>query len=222
MNASDNDHLVRSYRGLRKSIGVLGVILPVVLPAGVAVFGTKAVFQNSISDYYGTVMIAVFVGVLFAIGVFLFSYKGHETADNIAGNLACVFALGVAIFPTTSEHKLVRVIHFTSAAALFITLAYFSYFLFTRTRPGTTPSRKRQRRNTVYRTCAWIIVACIVAIPLYNTFLSDTSLADLKPVFVLESVALWAFGWAWFLKGRGIEAIKQKLTRSKAVAEVSQ
>jgi len=32
-------------------------------------------------------------------------------------------------------------------------------------------------------------------------FLKNTSVASIKPVFWLESLALWVFGWAWFIKG---------------------
>jgi hypothetical protein len=31
--------------------------------------------------------------------------------------------------------------------------------------------------------------------------LKDTAIAAIKPVFWLESLALWAFGISWFVKG---------------------
>jgi hypothetical protein len=45
------------------------------------------------------------------------------------------------------------------------------------------------------------MLACIVAIPLYYALLEATFVASIKPVFWLESLALWAFGWSWFVKG---------------------
>ena len=45
--------------------------------------------QRSISEYYVTAMRDVLVGVLFAIAWFLFSYRGYESKDDIAGDLAC-------------------------------------------------------------------------------------------------------------------------------------
>ena len=41
----------------------------------------------------------VFVGVLFVIAWFLFSYRGYERKDDVAGDVACLCALGVALFP---------------------------------------------------------------------------------------------------------------------------
>jgi hypothetical protein len=95
----NNSTLVFSYLTLRKGIGLLGLALPFVLSFGAFVVFQQAL-QSSISYYYWTGMRDVFVGTLFAIGFFLLSYQGYEKADNIAGNLACLFAVGVALFPT--------------------------------------------------------------------------------------------------------------------------
>ena len=92
--------LVLSYLGLRKAIGIIGISLPFVLAIGKIIFDDPGI-QPSISDYYYTIMGDVFVGSLCAMGVFLLSYRGYDKQDNIAGNLACVFAIGVALFPTT-------------------------------------------------------------------------------------------------------------------------
>ncbi len=69
--------------------------------------------QDSISSYYYTDMRDVLVGSLWAIGVFLFSYRGYDTlegpqlrrlfgtsTDFLASSLAGICAVGVAIFPT--------------------------------------------------------------------------------------------------------------------------
>ena len=70
-----NNDLIISYFTLRKTLGLLGILLPFVL-----VFGNWIIFrdglENSISSYYHTGMGDVFVGILFAMGLFLFSYKG--------------------------------------------------------------------------------------------------------------------------------------------------
>ncbi|HLF70230.1 MAG TPA: DUF998 domain-containing protein, partial [Actinomycetota bacterium] len=136
--------------------------------------------------------------VLFAIGWFLFTYRGYERKDDIAGNLACVFALGVALFPNSGEPS-ERAIHFTSAGLLFLVLAYFSLVLFTKS--GGTPTAQKLKRNRVYVVCGVSILLCIAGIGLYYAFLQNSSIAALKPVFWLESLALWTFGVSWFVKG---------------------
>ena len=42
---------------------------------------------------------------------------------------------------------------------------------------------------------------CLALIGLYYLLGKPASVASSKPVFWLESIMLWAFGWSWFVKG---------------------
>jgi hypothetical protein len=194
---SDRQALV-SYLTLRRVVGVLGVTLPVVL----AVWGFLLChcfrLQPSISDYYGLRTRDAFVGILFTIGWFLFTYKGYERQDDIAGNLACVFAICVALFPNSGTAP-ERVVHFGSSLGFFLVLSYFSLFLFTKSQPLPTPQKRV--RNVIYRVCGVTILVCLALIGWYLVVMSKPAAGALPPVFVLESVALWAFGISWFIKG---------------------
>jgi hypothetical protein len=198
---TERDNALASYRNLRRIVGVLGVGLPIAL----AVWGFWICscfgIQDSISHYYALRTRDVLVGTLFAIGWFLFTYKGYERQDDIAGNLACLFALGVAFFPNSGTER-EQAVHFGSAIALFLTLSYFSLFLFTKSAPH--PTNRKKIRNGVYVVCGVIMLACIALIGLYYWRLQDSPLAALKPVFWLEAAALWAFGFSWFVKGETI------------------
>lgn len=200
-NDDGSTGLLISYLTLRWVVGLLGMLLPMLLAIGSMVLFSAIALEDSISDYYGTGMRDVFVGVLCAIGCFLLTYKGHEKKDDLAGNLACVFALGVAFFPATSSSRLVRAVHFLSAAALFAVLAYFSLALFTKTKEDAGPTPQKIVRNRIYVGCGVAMLACIGLIGIYYLALDGTSLAAFKPVFWLESAALWAFGVSWFVKG---------------------
>jgi hypothetical protein len=100
-SASENS-LVVSYLTLRKAVGMLGIAMPFIVSLGGMLIFRDGI-QSSISSYYHTGMRDVLVGILWTIGFFLYSYKGYERVDNIAGNLACVFAVGVSLFPTTAD-----------------------------------------------------------------------------------------------------------------------
>lgn len=202
--------LVFSYLELRKLIGLLGTLFPFVLAIGAwMVFHTG--LRGSMSGYYHTGMRDVFVAVLCVIGFFLFSYRGYERADNIAGNLACVFALGVAWFPTRPEHGatpheiMIGRLHFTFATLFFATLVYFSLFLFTKTKAGETPSSQKLHRNRVYRICGYTMAVCILLIAAVTLFAGDDSpVMTCHPVYWLEAIAVTAFGWSWLTKGETI------------------
>jgi hypothetical protein len=45
------------------------------------------------------------------------------------------------------------------------------------------------------------MLLCIALIGFYFMALQGTALSALRPVFWLESLALWAFGVSWFIKG---------------------
>ena len=200
-NYRDREEPLVSYRTLRRVVGVLGVALPIVVAVwGFALCGCVR-FQPSISDYYALRTRDAFVGILFTIAWFLFTYRGYALIDDVAGNFACVFALAVALFPNTGA-SVERTVHFAAALALFLVLAFFSLFLFTRSEGA--PTNRKRMRNTVYRACGIAILLCIAGIGLSYTVLSPAVFDALHPVFWLETLALWAFGLSWFVKGETI------------------
>ena len=204
-----NDSLVVSYLGLRKAVGIIGFTLPFVLAFGKMLLQGPGI-QGSISGYYYTEMRDVFVGSLCAIGIFLMSCRGYDKRDEIAGWLACGFAIGVALFPATpyldadSRDILIGRVHYGFAALLFLTLAYFCLALFTQTDPEKIPTPQKLKRNALYRVCGCVILVCIaltaiVALPSVKPVVEKFS-----PVFWLESGAVVSFGVAWLTKGETI------------------
>jgi len=203
---------------LKLIVGILGILLPIaVMVWGFFINGWS--LQNSLSDYYSLRTRDAFVGVLFVIGWIIFTYKGPEKMDQVAGKLVCLFAMGVALFPN-SGHGWERIVHFSCAACLFLLLAFFSLYLFTKThdskpgfkntvktfrfrasRRGEKLSPEKRNRNIIYLVCGIVILACLLLLPLYYQLWQDTVLSNIKPVFWLETLMIWAFGLAWFTKG---------------------
>lgn len=224
-----------SYLTLRKAVGILGIVFPIVLIIGsVACCGCTEIL-SSISAYYHSVMRNIFVGLLCAIALFLFTYTGYDSTDSTAGNIGCLFALGVAFFPTSysgtlicgiemyTKAGIISTIHFTSAAGLFLTLAYFSICRFTKTtkepemcwkhlywKKNKKDKELKERkliRNRIYIACGLVMIGCIVLISIYKLFSKSAFsefLSNYDPVFWLETMALWAFGISWLTKGRTI------------------
>lgn len=212
-NGNPDQSLVISFLTLRKAVGILGIFLPIGLAIGVPLLSECKQIQDSISDYYYTKMSSFMVGTLCAVGLFLFSYKGYEKRDTVFSKLACIFALGVAFFPTKGPDEnvicnflhrngasWVSTMHNIFAALFFLTLAYFCLFLFTKT--SGNPTLQKKKRNVIYKLCGYIILISVVLLFLYFQINSlETALAKYKPVFILETLALWAFGFSWLIKG---------------------
>jgi hypothetical protein len=203
---SPSDTLVHSYLYLRRAIGIIGVALPVVLIIGKLIVEGGGL-QDSISSYFYTDMRGVFVGSMCAVGAFLLSYRGYDVIDDIAGNLAGVAAIGVALFPTapadpSSTAQLIGVLHLVFASIFFLTIAFFAIFLFRRT-SEMGPTERKLQRNRLYLTCGVVIIACLLAIAAVHQFF-EAETAAIHPELWLESIAVMAFGVAWLTKGEAI------------------
>ena len=208
-----NTGLELSYLELRRAIGWLGIALPIVLAIGTLLIGDCSVIKDSISDYYYTIMGCVLVGVLCGVSLFLFSYKGFNNWDWVTSNMAAIFALGVAFFPMVVKdgHDQCNILcrsdspwrnntHYGSAALFFITLAYMSIFLFTKTDKQRI-TKKKKIRNKIYKACGIIMIASILLIASLRIKCVYEILSPFKPTFILETIALWAFGFSWLTKG---------------------
>jgi hypothetical protein len=208
-----SERLRSSYLNLRTVIGVLGLALPL-LVAFLGFLELGLAFKGSISAYYYTNARDVFVAVLATIAIFLLSYRGYGRIDDVATNLSGLFALGTLVFPTYRSaryedrvglfllnDRVSDIAHTSFAAAFFLSLAFISIFLFTRSRE-TGSSLAKRRRNRLYRACGAVMIVSIVLIVVYLVFLQRTPLARFKPVLILESVALFAFGTSWLVKGK--------------------
>ena len=212
MSTNRERSLIISYLAMRRLIGILGISIPFIVVLGGFTQGEPTV-QGSISGYYYTNMRDCLVGILSGVALFLLSYKGYEKIDDIVAKMSGMFALGMILFPTAMfSGKIVRVgmfliddsisekIHLTFGTLFFLALSFNSLFLFTRRHPGVM-GKEKKRRNMIYRICGIVMILAIVCITIYTFFLRGTFLAAMNPVLMLESVALFAFGISWLVKG---------------------
>lgn len=210
-----DQHKLINVLTIRRIVGFLAFLLPIVVAIGGPLLSECSGLQNSISDYYHTIMRNYFVGTLCAVAVVLFAYKGYERKDDIAGDLAAFLVLLVAFFPTPPDAPIAGCIlepegfqhwfgyvHLGAASLFFLTLSYFSIKLFTKTDPNKPMTDGKRHRNMIYRWCGYIMIGCMVLlIPFFAIPVLDEYRAQFKVVFVLEFVMLWAFGVSWLTKG---------------------
>lgn len=194
---------------LRKTIGVIGVGLPVVLPLGKVVFFAPGL-PGSISTYYYTDMRNVLVGAMCAIGVYLLYYPGYDRGDTVTASSAGAGAIVLALSPTappepavpTASEQLFGVVHYSAAAVFFLALAYLSAFRFTRS--AGVPTARKRKRNAVYRVCGAVMVVSIALAVLLAAVLPAAVVDAVHPVFWLEALAVLAFGVSWLVKGEAV------------------
>ena len=196
------------YLTLRKTLGLLGFFLPLILPLGLYLVSQfkepgQAAFQPSISHYHLTYMRDVFVFILTSFGLFLITFGGDKGArDNVLSNIAGCCALLVAFFPTSAGDcdNWVCTLHFVSATAFFLILSYVSYFEFTKPNDRSTKENK-EKRNKIYRISAIVMVSSI-AILAIHMLIVEVSFFPYNITYIMETIALMAFGVSWWTKGR--------------------
>ena len=192
--------------GLRKALGFLSILLPIIVMVLCLIFGYG--FPDSISaTYYFDATITPFMIILGASSIVLMCYKGYEKCDDILCTAAGILGLLICLFPCDNpdlvlptEHvgtfqlvaNISGPIHNISAALFFILLAYNSYFLFTKTSGNMTENKKR--RNIIFKACGIGMVASFI-------LLIPVTIFDIHGgTWFVELIALGFFGLSWLTK----------------------
>jgi hypothetical protein len=205
-----------SDRAHRQLIGYIGLVLPLVLIYMAIARDGVAQWRKleSISAYYYTGAVTAFVGMLVALALFLFTYRGYANPyhrfDRAAAVIAAIAALGVALFPTRAPDGVAALtwwepwegrLHHVCAVALFLMFAVFALWLFRLTPDPETAAPDKRTRNHVYLACGVAILVCIAW--------AGWAAINGRSIFWPESVALVAFAVSWLVKGRAHTTIAE-------------
>jgi hypothetical protein len=201
------EHMLWTYYGLRVGLAAIGFALPVVVLVVGGLLHNKW-FEPSISQYYHTPAAVaffttrdLFVGALFAAGGCLYLYKGFSNKENVALNLAAVFAAFVALLPTarpTDERTVISVLHASSAVSFFLCIAYVSLFRSRDTLALLAPDR-RPRYARLYLVSGVAMVVSPVAAVLVSFTLESVARSG-TTIFWVEAFGVWTFSAYWTIK----------------------
>lgn len=231
----DNTDILNSYCRIRKLIGTLGFLLPILV---VIFYGN---FLPSISHYYYTHSALFFIAILSAFGFFLISYRGYQEpkdqkkkwrlSDDFVTHVGGFAVLIVVLLPTSCTNKVleicnvcpssgfclfghkdstVNILHLISAALFFLSMAYMSISNFTR--------GDDKKYHFFYKLCGWIMIGALVL--LFIEFLIRMKIDHFNitgmDVYILETIMVFAFAISWLLKGRTIEYVTSIFHRLKS------
>lgn len=201
--------VVASYLLLRKVLGWIGILLPIVLIAGDAIVrGTS--LPGSVSGYYYTPMRNILVGALCVLGVFLVLYDVGVLAERWITNVAGVAVLGVALLPESppvphpgTTQQVVGGLHLFCALVAFIALSATIWRFARAGSDGPGSPAPPRGEASFYRAFA-VIMLCFVALAVASEALpASVKGAALMP-FVFEALAVITFGISWLVKGRSL------------------
>ena len=225
-----------TYHSLRVLLAVIGFALPIVVTVAgwVQCHPNEGFFGGSLSAYYHRLspfeLLSardLFAGGLIAAAAILYSYKGFSTKENVALNLAAIFAVAVALLPTShgaaaidvkaaqasciafmgtayKDADIRPIFHATSAVLFFLCLAYVSI-----RRSRDTLRLLDERKRDIYNRIYVLTGALMIASPIAALFAS-LLLTGSHRIFILsvEAIGVWAFSAYWWVKTREISETK--------------
>ncbi len=220
-------HMLGTYFSLRVGMAVIAFALPTVVALTGKVLHGEGL-KGSLSAYYYRHGQApyfttreLFVGGLFAAAACLYLYKGYSTKENVALNLAGLFAAMVALLPTSAPKEVVDLLaktppeyaaafptvidksdhwfgymHGTMAVLFFLCIAYVSLRRARDTVGLLPPGDQTRFRHYYGLTSAALVLSPLAAVVL--SFLTDPSTSTW--LFWAETTAVWSFGAYWAIK----------------------
>lgn len=187
---------------MRIMIGLLGMLLP-----WLVALITLSWPQSISFTYYSVFAVGTFMVVLGSAGILLINYKGYEKIDDVTATIAGIFGILICLFPMTYlpdpavqtgvlhlPSDISNIFHCISAVGFFGTLAFMSFFLFTKTSGEMTKQKKI--KNIIYRVCGvgmlgsflLMLLNLIPGVDIYNL------------TWIVEAIALFFFGASWIVK----------------------
>lgn len=153
----------------------------------------------------------------FGVAIFPTGGRGCEREQFVARPFAQVDVAesGVALVPQSGTGAFnyfpgAADIHLVSAGVLFVFLAIFCLVIFRRVtdsehRIGGDPKAdltpNKRRRNRIYLISGLVIVAAVIAMG-WNKFWPIDGWVENDTTFYVETIALFAFGVSWLVRGR--------------------
>jgi hypothetical protein len=216
-----------TYNSLR--IGMIAIAAAT--PFAIVLWGWKfgIASQDSISAYYFAPAAdssvfsiypcrGLFTGILFAIGSFLYLYKGFSRLEDRALNCAGVCAVGVALCPMYAQPGYIphsNYFHFTFAVLMFVCMAITAIFCHEQTVRWIDDKDRRRRYKNAYH----VIGVFMVLFPVTGFALAHWLRESPAIVYWIEATGIWSFSAYWYVKSRELEGTESE---AKALAAMRQ
>ena len=192
---------------LRNTLGVLGILLPVLCLVFNLLFGreyNQYYALTSISAAHYSSSYLLFEGILFSMGILFIICSGYNKADHITSIAIGLSAVFLTLFPCAREGytrsflmvsiEISDLIHFIMSLTFFGGLIYIIGWRFTK--KGGAITKQKKQRNILYIVCAALMAISLIIGYMGKNFFNWTYF-----LYVGETVAIWAFGLAYLTKG---------------------
>jgi hypothetical protein len=196
-----------NYKTMRIIVGCIALFLA---PVVCFLAGAEARL-DSISISYWTDSRDIFVGSLIAVGFFLSAYNGSGGGGDLEfylSKISCVFAISVALFPTTGFYPdqsapewgiifaktlglMPQHVHYMAAVLLFFSLTAIMWCF----------SVRAMRKAKIARAYTYRIISGLMLVGMVAIFYIGKYLEWEKTIFYVEVWGLTLFGLGWLIAG---------------------
>ena len=207
------DRIYATYISLRRGLAVLAFLLPVVL-VGWGYCFEHIPIQGSMSNYYFAFVAKTpplrefpmrvwFVGTLFAIGFFLYLYKGFSRTENIMLNIAGLAAVVVALFhmklPEDCADCGTNSFSWVHGSAAFILFGCLAFVAWACADDVLVEVKDQSTRDWIRKRYFYCAIAMVLS-PVAAVGLTFTLGSDYWLVLIAEWLGVWSFAAYWSLK----------------------
>lgn len=204
----------------QKILGYLCILLPV-LSIGFGVIGwligsNDPTWFHSISDTYYANSKMFMIGLLFACGIYFWSYKGYDLWDNIITSISAITSFLIVVFPCFTEYREIaglfclpveisQYFHNISALILYTT---FCIQVMRFRKHGATMTYMKKIRNNIYLCCfiTMCFGASIVILQKRIPFLKELDWF----VIIGETFLQIGYGIAWLVKAECFKKLNDR------------
>jgi hypothetical protein len=221
-NTDVEELMLTKPNSLRITVGLLGILLPVLLWLFTSTYCHYYGFIPSISHYYFTRACGVFEIVVGVLAIFLLIYKGDKPIDFWLSTGAGVCALIMLLYPTNNlcnleggiynsvtvtkliDNKFREGAHLATAGIFLGCLACMSLFVFTRpNKKLAIQTLQKKKRNFVYIFCGIVMVLALLTVLIFHIFFENNQwYTNNHMTYWMEVVAVEFFGISWMVKGK--------------------
>ncbi|QAY78961.1 hypothetical protein ETR14_22285 [Sphingosinicella sp. BN140058] len=152
----------------------------------------------------------VFVGMLWAIGAFLFFYRGHSIQEDLALNVAGISAVLVALLPMdwpadeSGPMTTTGTLHSVSATLFFVMIAYVCVFRARDTLCMVQSGRRRRRFKRLYVALGAMMLATPLTV--YALQAVAPAVGNDHAILMVEAAGVFVFAAFWLVKSWEIRA----------------
>lgn len=221
-------HVLKTYTHLRLGMSTMGFLFPILLLF--AGFWLDIPQQPSLSAYYHAhdKTRDIFVGLLVAIGIFLYLYQGDTRLEDWLLNGAGIGAIGVAGFEMAKGNSCATLnlgfsLHGLFASIFFATISCACFHVAWWPKHDNL-GKYLAHHKLLYSICAVVMLTSLALTLVYALWLplvTKVLLCSYHFIFYIETIGIWGFAAFWLLRTIEEEEVLRPRHSHKTATEAS-